>query len=125
MNDPDAKKIEPVLNRGGRWVTMGAEQYRIPALGFRSIIDLQERVEALASMGARPTVEQMDTVATIVHAAMKRNYPDITVESVADMLDLENYAEVLDAVLAISGFTKAAAPSGEASASTGMGSTSP
>ena len=104
-------------NRGGTWVRLGDEEYRIPALGFGAIQELQDDVAGLAKMGARPTPKQMAAVGLIVHAAMRRNYPSMTLETVGDMLDLGNYQQVLAAVLAIAGFEKAGAGPGEAAAS--------
>lgn len=117
-------RIEPKGKRGGKWVVLGMEQYRIPALAFGAVSELQDDVEALRDMNGRPKPEHMHIVAKIVHAAMVRNYPDITVEQVGDMLDLGNYSDVLSAVLNISGFTKGPSQSGEPVASTGAPSTS-
>lgn len=125
MSDEQATRVKPERNRGGEWVTLGDEQYRIPPLAFRAVIDLQDRVAALAQMGGRPTPDQMDTVADIVHAAMVRNYPALTKEQVGDMLDLGNYQAVLSAVLSIGGFKKAGAESGEPQASAGTPPTAP
>lgn len=127
MIDDDApQKVQPQGKRGGQWITIGTEQYRIPPLAFSAVQELQDEVIGLASMGDRPTPDQMGTVAKIVQSAMARNYPAITTEEVNGMLDLGNYQAVLGAVLAVAGFTKEAADvSGEAKASTGAPSTAP
>ncbi len=127
MSD-EVVRVEPEGKRGGEWVTMGLESYRVPPLGFRAVQELASEVESLAKMGRRPTAAQMRTVATIVHSAMARNYPRLGVEEVLDMLDMGNYQQVLGAVLQIAGFEKAGAGSGEAvtaSPSTGTPSTAP
>ena len=125
----DVVRVEPEGRRGGEWVTLGLEAYRVPPLGFRAVQELAAEVESLAKMGRRPTAAQMKTVATIVHAAMARNYPKLAVDEVLDMLDIGNYQSVLGAVLRIAGFEKAGAGSGEAqetaSPSTGTPSTPP
>ena len=126
MSDEEVVRVEPEGKRGGEWIVMGLEAYRVPPLGFRSVQELAAEVESLAKMGRRPTAAQMKTVATIIHAAMARNYPALTVESVLDMLDMGNYQRVMAAVLQIAGFEKAGAESGEAvaaSPSTGTPST--
>ena len=81
----EATRVAPEKNRGGTWVRLGDELYRIPPLAFRSVVDLQDDVAGLADMGQRPTPAQMDVVARIVHSAMARNYPSITQEQVLDM----------------------------------------
>lgn len=124
----EVKRVEPQKNRGGEWVRLGDELYRIPPLAFRSVVELQDDVAGLREMGARPSPEQMNVVARIVHSAMARNYPALTIEEVLDMLDLGNYQEVLSAVLRVAGFKKdsgAADGSGETVASAGTASTAP
>lgn len=106
-------RIQPTNNRGGMWVRMGMEEYRIPPLGFGAIQELQSRLGALQGMTAMPTPEQVAIVAEVVQMAMRRNYPDITVEKVADMIDLGNFREVFEAVLNMSGYKKADPASGE------------
>jgi hypothetical protein len=125
-NQDEVKKVPPTKNRGGAWITFGSEAYRVPPLGLGAIKQMQERVANLAvTPGAAPSSDQFDTILEVVHAALMRNYPDMKLEEVADMVDLQNYQEVLGAVLNISGFAKReeGAP-GEALASTGTGSTS-
>lgn len=127
MDDSNTPKvIKPTKNRGGRWVVIGGEQYLVPALAFRAVIDLQDKVETLREIQGRPTPEQMSVVEEIVHSALKRNYPDITQDDVGDMIDLGNWQHLLGAVLSIGGFEKreAADASGEPVASTGTSSTS-
>jgi len=118
-------RVPPERSRGGEWVTLGDEAYRIPPLAFRAVQELQDEVAGLAEMGSRPTPEQMGTVVKIVHSAMARNYPSLTMENVDDMLDLGNYQNVLGQVLQIAGFKKGSAEPGEAMASAGTPPMSP
>jgi hypothetical protein len=101
-------RIAPTKNKGGEWVQLGLEEYRIPPLGFAAIKDMQANLEVLQGMTGAPTGDQMKVVAEVVHAAMRRNYPDITPEQVLDMLDLGNFQRVFGAVLGMSGYRKAA-----------------
>lgn len=120
-------QIPPEKNRGGPWITFGTEAYRVPPLALGALKDLQERIASMGiADGGQPSASQMDTVLDVVHAAIKRNYPSMTRETVAEMIDLENYQEVLGAVLNISGFKpREGGASGEAQASTGTASTLP
>lgn len=122
--DPPPVRVQPERTRGGEWVTLGDEQYRIPPLAFRSIQDLGDDIEGLKDIIGRPTPEQMGVVGRIVLAAIQRNYPSMTMERLDDMLDIGNYQAVLGAVLSIGGFRRAEGPPGEAPASTGSSSTS-
>ncbi len=119
----EVKRIEPTAarNRGGEWVRLGLEEYRIPPLALQALQDLEAEVKSLGEMGAVPSAGQMRTVGRLVHAAMVRNYPALSAEEVTEMLDMGNYASVLGAVLQISGFERRAAAdgAGERRASTG------
>lgn len=123
--DDQVTRVPPKGKRGGQWVTIGEESYRIPPLGFMQIQEFSDDVKSLDQIeGSRPSNEQMHTIFRIVHAAMSRNYPDLKVEEVADMIDLGNYTQILIVVLAIAGFEKrSVAPKGETAASTGTAST--
>jgi hypothetical protein len=125
MTQDQIKRVEPEKNRGGEWVTLGDEQYKIPPLAFRDLRNLAEEVQGLKSMGAVPTEAQMETVEKIIHAAFHRNYPSMKLEDVRDMLDVGNYELVLTAALSVSGFKAAGdiAP-GETAALIGTKSTS-
>jgi hypothetical protein len=127
MDTQDELKRIPTTapkSRGGQWVTLGEEAYRIPPLGFLAIQELADEVQSLAKMGDRPTPEQMGTVTKIVHAAISRNYPYMTVQELADMLDIGNYQRVLGEVLQIAGFKQESGGPGEGQASTGTGASS-
>lgn len=117
-------RVPPEKSRGGDWVQLGDELYRIPPLAFRDLQDLADEIESLKDIDGRPSQAQMRTVVKIVLAALKRNYPSATMEQVDDMLDIGNYGVVLNAVLSIGGLRKVGGPPGEVVASTGPGSTS-
>lgn len=128
MNDAqdEVTRVPPKKNRGGIWITFGTEAYRVPALGFAAIQDLQDKIANMGAVVGRPSSEQMGTVLDVVHAAIVRNYPDMTRAEVAEMVDLENFEEVLGAVLNVAGFKpREAGDQGEALASTGTASTLP
>ena len=89
--DPAPVQVPVVKNRGGEWVRFGDEMYRVPPLSFRSLQELADEVEGLKDM-VRPTAAQMTTIEKIVHSALVRNYPAMTVAEVSDMMDVGNYA---------------------------------
>ena len=107
-DDNTITRIQPANKRGGVWVQMGEEEYRIPPLGFGSLKDLQERITTLQGMVGIPNADQLQAVAEIVHQAIIRNYPDMPLAQVVDMLDMANFQPVLNAVLNTAGYRKAA-----------------
>jgi len=101
---------QPAVDRGGEWVVLSGEEYKIPPLNFRSLRELQGKISSLNTGGGLPTAAQMTTVIEVVHAALKRNYPDITVEAIEDIVDVGNMMQVFTAVLQVSGMQRAAVP---------------
>lgn len=89
----------------GAPVSMGGEDWIVPALSFRQLRELKEPLGRLAS-GIDLNVSQ-DDVVVVVHAALSRNYPDLTCERVeSELLDLSNMKEAIEAVMGQSGMVK-------------------
>jgi hypothetical protein len=129
-DDGEVTRVPPERKRGGVWVTFGEEAYRVPPLALDDIQELQQQFEAVMTGVAAsiPTGDRLKAVQEIVHAALARNYPSMTLEVVRDMIDLGNYAEAMNAVFSVSGFQRKAgtpAPGETAASSTGMPSTLP
>jgi hypothetical protein len=119
-------RIQPQRRRGGEWVQIGLDEYRIPPLGLGDIQELAPEIEKLKGITQLPDKDQMDAVFKIVHCALLRNYPDHPMSETRAMVDLGNFQEILGKVMGIAGFMKVSGvPSGEVKASTGTQSTSP
>jgi len=86
---------------------MGGKEYIVPSLNFRQLRTLGDTIAGFGSLqGGSFTGEQMDDVIKVVHSALTRNYPEITVTDVEDMLDLNNATDVIGAILGASGLKK-------------------
>lgn len=86
----------------GKDITLGGSVWTVPPLNFKALKrfrdDLSTQTPAeLAASGK---------VVELIHAAMLRNYPDLTMEQLEDMLDMGNVLPVTEAVLAISGLVE-------------------
>ena len=99
---------EPERNNGGKWVEFSGASYLVPPLNFRALRELQDKIAKLGTITGTPTGEQMKVVSEIVHAALARNYPQMTVKNVEEMIDLGNFMPVMDAVLNIAGLRRLA-----------------
>lgn len=101
-----------VVKIKGIAVTLGGDSYVVPPLSLGAVEQLQDRIGAFNG-----DVRDKDQVATVIdaaHSALKRNYPEMTREAVADLIDLENMAEVFEAVMDVSGMKRKALEAGEA-----------
>jgi hypothetical protein len=94
-------------------VMMGGREWTVPPLTLGQLRQLMPKVRQLSEPGAQMGETQIGVLIDIVAAALQRNYPEITTESVENLLDLGNAGPVLNAVLAGSGLTPRGSPSGE------------
>lgn len=77
---------------------LGGEMKTIPPLSLGAVQRLLPKLQAFQKDGTM-TDENMSLIADVVGSALRRNYPETTNEQVLDMLDMENFQPILDAVL--------------------------
>ena len=100
----------------GVMVTMGGQQWTVPPLTLGQLRRLMPKVRQLTEIGAQMGEAQIEILTEIVAAALQRNYPDMTTETVENLLDLGNAGAVLNAVLTGSGLKAQERSPGEAGA---------
>lgn len=79
----------------------GGDVRVIPALSLGDVIRLGPKLSAIQS-GGLDIAEMAPVVVELVYAALKRNYPAITTEDVANLVDLRNTKPVIDALMGVS-----------------------
>jgi hypothetical protein len=97
-------------------VSMGGREWTVPPLTLGQLRRLMPKVRQLSDINAQMGETQIAVLVEIVTAALQRNYPDITTETVENLLDLGNSGPVLTAVLTGSGLRQPVLPPGEAAA---------
>ncbi len=93
---------------------MGGQDWLIPPLTLGQLRRLMPKVRQLTEIGASMGEPQIGVLVEIVAAALQRNYPDVTMDTVENLLDLGNAGAVLNAVLTGSGLKPRGNPVGEA-----------
>jgi len=86
----------------------------IPPLSLGALEQLHERINAFD--GDVSKLENLTTVIEVAHAALRRNYPDMTREQVGDLIGLENMVEVYQACMDVGGAWRKARVAGDGSA---------
>ncbi|WP_337881807.1 hypothetical protein [Chromobacterium haemolyticum] len=86
-------------------VTLGDKKYIIPPLNLGALEQLQER---LAAFTGGIDAASVGTVLDAAHAALLRNYPGITRDDVAAVVDVGNMGDVMEAVMDVSGLKRKA-----------------
>lgn len=79
---------------------LGGEERIIPPLALGQVRTL---APTLAGIGDLPLPDQLAGLADIIHAALSRNYPELTRASLDDWLDLGNINPIALAVMGSSG----------------------
>ncbi len=101
---------EPSVDKGGIWIVLGHLHLKIPPLNAR----LMKKYGAdMFSFESKTMVEKMDAVTSIVHEALKRNYPEMALEEVEEALDVTNFRNAFDALMGVSKLERRAVEPGE------------
>lgn len=80
----------------------------VPPLSLASVETLQERLANYkGGMG------DVSLVIDALHASLVRNYPEMTRQQVAELVDIANMQDVMFAVMNVSGMQTKVNPSGE------------
>jgi hypothetical protein len=113
-------------NLDGVHVKLKGQGFICPALNFKGLRQLKGELATIQTGwdmagDVAKTDAYIAAVTKVVHAALSRNYPTITIEFVEDAVDLKNVAEVTLAVMGVTGYTQeaAAAPGAPAGEPTG------
>ncbi len=106
----------------GQKLKLGETEYVVPPLNLKAMRRLLPRISVLKPVGL-PSDEDLITVIEVVHAALVRNYPEITKEVVEEGLDIVNMREALSVVLGQSGLTTGNVTAAMTNLSAGAGST--
>lgn len=95
-------------------VELGGNTYVLPPLSLGALEQMKTKLKNFT--GDIQDVDQISTVIDAAHAALKRNYPEVTREFVAEHVGLENFTDVFMAVMDVSGVARKAREAGEAAA---------
>ena len=100
----------------GVTIAMGGQDWLVPPLTLGQLRRLMPKLRQLTEIGASMGETQIGVIVEIVAAALQRNYPEVTADTVENLLDLGNASAVLNVVLTGSGLKLGANRLGEAAA---------
>jgi len=81
-------------------MTIGGRDFMVPALSLKQVRALRQEIESLTAIppGGAITDKQIETTVSLVHAALSRNYPALTLDQVFEMIDLRNMGSFINAI---------------------------
>jgi hypothetical protein len=88
-------------------VYLNGQNYYIPSLSTRDFKTHYAELSASTKEGEGPT-EAFDRFIPVIGLAIRRNYPDVTDELLAEWLDLHTFRLAIQAAQAASGLTPVA-----------------
>jgi hypothetical protein len=97
-----ASSPAPVLQPGILHDFGDGRQYVIPALSLNAYRGFRKRGASLEAVDVS-TDDGLDLIFEAVHAALVRNYPDMTIEAVSELLDFSNFMDVMTSVMDVGG----------------------
>jgi hypothetical protein len=83
----------------------GGRRYVVPPLALGDLELYQERIAAIQGLQMLDPVA-VKTVLDVTHAALSRNYPEMTRDQVGQLIDVGNMDEVLACVLDAGGIKR-------------------
>ena len=92
---------------------------KIPPLNFKQLKEYVDVLTAFSNI-TDPLVamKEMPTIIPVVHAAMRRSDPSITMEQVEEFVDMGNFRRVFEAVMGVDSKDVAAGGSAPATVAT-------
>jgi hypothetical protein len=85
----DAKMIP------GKKFILGGVEWEIPALTIKQVKQLEPTLLKPDYVNDALGIEALNAAATLVHTAILRNYPEVTLDQVEEMVDLVNIVPII------------------------------
>lgn len=84
-------------------VSLGGKPYVIPPLSLKLIRKYQSQLQTIGVIKGVPGPEQLDLIFDILHDAILRNYPDMTKDTLEELVDITNMPILFKAIMGQSG----------------------
>lgn len=91
---------------------MGGRKWTIPPLTLKQIKKFSGTLQDLGNLDTASVLAMADAATDVIHAAVARNYPELTRNEMEELLDLGNLMHVVQAVLGVSGLSLGEAGTG-------------
>jgi hypothetical protein len=117
---------DPVPQHDGVPIMLGGVSYTLPPCSLATLKRHAKGIDAFAKMGSSFNFSEgaVDTLHAVVFEALRRNYPDITADFVAENLGLDQLMPTFQAAMDVSGLMrKPSAATGNGAATAGAGGT--
>lgn len=97
-------------------IVLGGTEYIVPPLNLASLEMLQDK---LGKFSGGVDADSVKTVLDATLAALRRNYPDMKRDFLAEHMDVANMSDVMKAVMDVGGLQRRAIAAGKSTAAAG------
>jgi len=111
MNTNTNPLAAPAVRVKGIAIMLDGTVYVVPPLSLGALEQLQERIANFDGGVTDP--KNIATAIDVVHAALKRNYPELERAKVGELVGLENMLELYGACMDVSGLRRKAIEEGK------------
>lgn len=84
-------------------ISMGGRKLTVPPLNLKQLKKYGQVLNGLTGLTEANIFSQAGALVEVIHAAIARNYPEISLDQVEEMLDLSNLVPVMQAIVGVSG----------------------
>lgn len=103
----------PAPRFAGQAVNLGGTTFIVPPIALGALKTLLPKIKKLSiTEDGLPDLSQVVDLLEICLAALNRNYPELTLEQLGDLVDLGNFKTLVSAVMGQSGLEVRAGPEG-------------
>jgi hypothetical protein len=87
---------------------LGVRTFTLPGLSLKSLKEylVNGTIKTLGEIDGIPTPEQVDASLVVIHAALARNYPGVTVAEVSELVDTRTVLAMVKAIFKASGLER-------------------
>jgi hypothetical protein len=114
MEKTKARTLEEIFKENpeglyeGETMKIKGHEVVVPALSLGWIEDNAKLLEGISSMDEKKPLKPTDVanIRKVAQAALVRNYPNVTVMDLKELLDLRNFRPLFALIMGASGFTE-------------------
>lgn len=89
-------------------LNLSGREFVAPPLPLKVFRTKPDWIKAVGTIGGLPEPKHVEAIVGLVHASLVKNYPDLAIEEVEDLLDIHNMGPAIEAVMSVSGVKKPA-----------------
>lgn len=80
-------------------IDLAGAVYVVPPLSIRALGEMREKFSAMVNAGGEADLSRAGDLLDLALAAVRRNYPEMTLDELGEAVDMGNFTQLIQAVL--------------------------